>query len=38
MTLKEHSKVIGHQFVHDILALDEITECYNISGDYDFLF
>ncbi|WP_044209519.1 Lrp/AsnC family transcriptional regulator [Flammeovirga sp. OC4] len=37
VTLKEHSKVIGHQFVNDILALDEITECYNISGDYDFL-
>lgn len=37
VTLKEHSKIIGHQFVNDILALEEITECYNISGDYDFL-
>ncbi|MBB6460049.1 Lrp/AsnC family transcriptional regulator [Flammeovirga kamogawensis] len=37
ITLKEHSKVIGHQFVKDILSLKEVTECYNVSGDYDFL-
>lgn len=37
ITLKEHTRVIGNQFVKDILSLDEVTECYNISGDYDFL-
>ncbi|AZQ63105.1 Lrp/AsnC family transcriptional regulator [Flammeovirga pectinis] len=37
ITLKEHSKAIGHQFVKDILSLKEVTECYNVSGDYDFL-
>lgn len=37
ITLKQHTKEIGHQFVHDIMLLDEVTECYNISGDYDFL-
>lgn len=37
ITLKEHTREIGNQFVKDILTLDEVTECYNISGDYDFL-
>ncbi|MGL1887959.1 MAG: Lrp/AsnC family transcriptional regulator [Reichenbachiella sp.] len=37
ITLKEHTKAIGHQFVNDIESLAEVTECYNISGDYDFL-
>lgn len=35
--LKQHSKKIGHQFVNDVILLEEVTECYNISGDYDFL-
>ena len=37
ITIKQHTKEIGNQFVQDILSLDEVTECYNISGDYDFL-
>ncbi len=37
ITLKEHTKAIGNKFVKDILSLKEVTECYNISGDYDFL-
>ncbi len=37
ITLKEHTKEIGNQFVKDIKSLTEVTECYNISGDYDFL-
>lgn len=37
VTLKEHSKEIGHQFVKDIISLPEVTECYNTSGDFDFL-
>ncbi|MDO5971347.1 Lrp/AsnC family transcriptional regulator [Flavivirga aquimarina] len=37
ITLKEHTRKIGNQFVKDILSLDEVVECYNISGDYDFL-
>ena len=36
ITLKEHSKEIGHQFVRDILSSKYVCECYNISGDYDF--
>ncbi|MEP1489510.1 MAG: Lrp/AsnC family transcriptional regulator [Algibacter sp.] len=37
ITLKEHTREIGNQFVKDILVLKEVVECYNISGDYDFL-
>lgn len=37
ITLKQHTKDIGQQFVRDIESLREVTECYNISGDYDFL-
>lgn len=37
ITLKEHNKEIGKQFVQDITAIAEVTECYNTSGDYDFL-
>ncbi|HEY9533008.1 MAG TPA: Lrp/AsnC family transcriptional regulator [Mucilaginibacter sp.] len=35
--LKQHDKSIGHEFVTDIMRLNEVVECYNISGDYDFL-
>ncbi|MEE9364722.1 MAG: Lrp/AsnC family transcriptional regulator [Cellulophaga sp.] len=35
--LKEHTKEIGNKFVQDIASILEVTECYNISGDYDFL-
>jgi len=37
ITIKEHTKEIGNKFVKDIQMLAEVTECYNISGDYDFL-
>lgn len=36
ITLKQHTKEIGNKFVKDIISLNEVTECYNISGDYDF--
>jgi Lrp/AsnC family leucine-responsive transcriptional regulator len=36
ITLKEHTKEIGRQFVQDIIASKYVCECYNISGDYDF--
>ena len=35
--LQQHTTEIGRQFVSDIISLEEVTECYNISGDYDFL-
>lgn len=36
ITLKQHTKEIGHQFVQEIMSLKYVNECYNISGDYDF--
>ena len=36
ITLKEHTKEIGDQFVQEIMSLKYVSECYNISGDYDF--
>ncbi|REG96180.1 Lrp/AsnC family transcriptional regulator [Flavobacterium aquicola] len=35
--LKQHDRNIGNSFVEDILKIDEVVECYNISGDYDFI-
>ena len=35
--LKKHTKEIVNKFVRDIVSLKEVVECYNISGDYDFL-
>lgn len=35
--LKQHDKNIGQEFVGDIMRISEVVECYNISGDYDFL-
>lgn len=37
VTLKEHERAIGNKFVKDILSLPEVTECYNVSGEYDFM-
>lgn len=35
--LKQHSKTYGQQFMKEIMSIDEITECYNISGEFDFM-
>nr|WP_321486713.1 Lrp/AsnC family transcriptional regulator [uncultured Draconibacterium sp.] len=35
--LKQHSKELGKEFMDAILGIEEITECYNISGEYDFM-
>ncbi len=35
--LTQHSKELGKQFTDTIMQLEEVTECYNTSGDYDFL-
>jgi Lrp/AsnC family transcriptional regulator, leucine-responsive regulatory protein len=37
VSLKQHAREIGHKFVKDIIALREVVECYNISGEYDFM-
>jgi DNA-binding Lrp family transcriptional regulator len=37
VSLKEHSKVAGTKFIKAILEMNEVTECYNISGEFDFM-
>ncbi len=37
VSLKEHSKNAGAKFIKHILALNEVIECYNISGEFDFM-
>jgi len=35
--LKEHAREAGVQFVEAIKGMEEVMECLNISGDYDFM-
>ena len=37
VSLKEHANPLGEKFVNQILSLPEVVECYNISGQYDFM-
>jgi Lrp/AsnC family leucine-responsive transcriptional regulator len=37
VSLKEHSKNMGSKFIKHIHALPEVIECYNISGEFDFM-
>jgi DNA-binding Lrp family transcriptional regulator len=35
--LKEHAQEMGRKFVDRVMDMNEVIECYNISGEYDFL-
>jgi DNA-binding Lrp family transcriptional regulator len=37
VSLKEHNKRSGAKFIKTINELGEVIECYNISGEYDFM-
>jgi DNA-binding Lrp family transcriptional regulator len=37
VSLKEHSKIAGDKFIKRIHQLNEVIECYNISGEFDFM-
>jgi Lrp/AsnC family transcriptional regulator, leucine-responsive regulatory protein len=37
VSLKAHSKTAGTKFIKHIHELDEVIECYNISGEFDFM-
>lgn len=37
ITLKEHNKKCGRKFIQEILGFTEVTECLNISGEFDFM-
>jgi DNA-binding Lrp family transcriptional regulator len=37
VSLKQHNKKSGAMFIEAIAAIDEVIECYNISGEFDFM-
>jgi Lrp/AsnC family transcriptional regulator, leucine-responsive regulatory protein len=37
VSLKEHNKKSGLKFIRTMHELREVTECYNISGEFDFM-
>lgn len=37
VSLKEHNKTAGTKFIKAITAMTEVIECYNISGEFDFM-
>ena len=37
VSLKEHNKNAGNKFIKTIHELNEVIECYNISGEFDFM-
>jgi Lrp/AsnC family leucine-responsive transcriptional regulator len=37
VSLKEHSKTAGNKFIKTIHELNEVIECFNISGEFDFM-
>ena len=37
VSLKEHSKRAGVKFIDTMQVLNEVIECYSISGEFDFM-
>ncbi len=37
VSLKQHNKIAGASFIKAIQTLPEVLECYNISGQFDFM-
>jgi DNA-binding Lrp family transcriptional regulator len=37
VSLKEHNKKSGARFIKSIQEMPEVIECYNISGEFDFM-
>ena len=37
VSLKEHNKKSGAKFIRTVNELSEVIECYNISGEFDFM-
>lgn len=37
VSLKQHNKIAGSKFVKAINEMNEILECYSISGEFDFM-
>ena len=37
VSIKQHNKNAGARFIKSILEMHEVIECYNISGEFDFM-
>lgn len=37
VSLKQHNKTAGTRFIKTIQEMNEVIECYNISGEFDFM-
>lgn len=37
VSLKQHNKTTGAKFIKSIQEMPEVIECYNISGEFDFM-
>ncbi|MEI9946655.1 MAG: Lrp/AsnC family transcriptional regulator [Chitinophagaceae bacterium] len=37
VSLKQHNKTAGAKFIKTIQEMHEVIECYNISGEFDFM-
>jgi Lrp/AsnC family leucine-responsive transcriptional regulator len=37
VSLKQHNKTAGTKFIKMIQEMNEVIECYNISGEFDFM-
>ena len=37
VSLKQHNKAAGAKFIKAINEMNEVIECYNISGEFDFM-
>jgi DNA-binding Lrp family transcriptional regulator len=37
ITMKEHDKKTAGKFIEAVKEFDQVIECYNISGEFDFL-
>ncbi|RTL53310.1 MAG: winged helix-turn-helix transcriptional regulator [Sphingobacteriales bacterium] len=37
VSLKQHNKSAGSKFIKAIQTMPEVKECYNISGEFDFM-
>lgn len=37
LRLRKQNEECAQRFLKDIMAIDEVAECFNISGDYDYV-
>lgn len=37
ISLVQHNRKAAGEFLHAVLQFEEVVECYNISGDFDFM-